>query len=75
MSVTLTENRELPIPMEVWARLDLHPGEEIEVRAEQGKLVAFKKSGQKPADFTALMARFDYVRAGQRFGRDEANER
>jgi AbrB family looped-hinge helix DNA binding protein len=75
MSVTLTANHELPIPAEVCARMGLHPGEEFEVRAEQDRLVAIRKAAVKTVDFRALMARLDYVRAGRRFSRDEANER
>jgi AbrB family looped-hinge helix DNA binding protein len=75
MSVTLTANRELPIPSEVWARMGLHPGEEFEVLVEQDRLVAIRKTTGKCEDFQAVMARLEYVRAGRRFGRDEANER
>ena len=75
MSVTLTANRELPIPAEVCARLGLHPGEEFEVLVEQDRLVAIRKAGRSREDFRALMARLGYVRAGRHFGRDEANER
>ena len=75
MSVTLTVNRELPIPSEVWSRMGLHPGEEFEVIVEQDRLVAIRKSSREGQDFHALMARLDYVRAGRQFGRDEANER
>jgi len=75
MSVTLTANRELPIPAEVCARMGLHPGEEFEVLAEQDRLIAIRKTAPKAGDFRALMARLDYVRAGRHFSRDEANER
>ena len=75
MSVTMTANHELPIPAEVCARLGLHPGEEFEVLAERDRLIAIRKTVHNREDFGALMARLDYVRAGRRFGRDEANER
>jgi antitoxin component of MazEF toxin-antitoxin module len=75
MSVTLTANHELPIPAELCAQLGLHPGEEFEVVAEQDRLVAIRRSAPQREDFHALMARLDYVRAGRRFGREEANER
>jgi antitoxin component of MazEF toxin-antitoxin module len=75
MSVALTANRELPIPAEVCARLGLHPVEEFEVLVEQDRLVAIRKMTRRHEDFKSLMARLDYVRAGRRFGRDEANER
>lgn len=75
MSVTLTANHELPIPAEVCARLGLHPGEEFEVIAERDRLVAIRKAAHADVDLGALMTRLDYVRAGRRFGRDEANER
>ena len=75
MSVVMTANHELPIPPEVWSRLRLRPGEEFEVVAEQDRLVAFRKAAPRLEDFRALMARLDYVIAGRRFGRDEANER
>jgi AbrB family looped-hinge helix DNA binding protein len=75
MSVTLTVNRELPIPSEVCAQLGLRPGEEFEVLVEQDRLVAIRKSTPRREDFRALMSRLGYVRAGRRFGRDEANER
>lgn len=75
MSVTITANNELPIPAEVCQRLGLHPGEEFEVLAEQDRLVAIRKGVHNREDFGVLMARLDYVRAGRRFGRDEANER
>lgn len=75
MSVTMTAKHELPIPAELCARLGLHPGEEFEVLAEQDRLVAIRKTASIREDFRALMARLDYVCAGRRFGRDEANER
>jgi antitoxin component of MazEF toxin-antitoxin module len=75
MSVALTANRELPIPSEVWMRMGLHPGEEFDVLVEQDRLVAIRKITARREDFQALMARLEYVRAGRRFGRDEANER
>jgi antitoxin component of MazEF toxin-antitoxin module len=75
MSVTLTTNHELPIPAELCAQLGLHPGEEFEVLAERDRLVAIRKNAPQREDFRALKARLDYVRAGRRFGRDEANER
>jgi antitoxin component of MazEF toxin-antitoxin module len=75
MSVALTVNRELPIPSEVWVRMGLHPGEEFEVLIEQDRLVAIRKSAGRREDFRELMTRLDYVRAGRRFTRDEANER
>jgi AbrB family looped-hinge helix DNA binding protein len=75
MSVTLTANRELPIPAEVWERLGLRPGEEFEVLTEQDRLVAIRKTSPQTSDFRGLMERLNYVRAGQRFTRDEANER
>ena len=75
MSVILTANNELPIPAELCAQLGLRPGEEFEVLATQDRLVAIRKSAAQREDFHTLMARLDYVRAGQRFGRDEANER
>ena len=75
MSVTLTANHELPIPAEVCARMGLHPGEQFEVLAGQDRLVAIRKAAPKAGDFRVLMARLDYVRAGRRFSRDEANER
>lgn len=71
----MTMNHELPIPVEVCERLGLHPGEEFEVLAEQDRLVVIRKSARPHEDFGALMARLDYVQAGRRFGRDEANER
>ena len=64
MSVTLTANRELPIPAEVCARLGLHPGEEFEVLAEQDRLIAIRKTAPKLAVSGALMAQLNYVRAG-----------
>jgi bifunctional DNA-binding transcriptional regulator/antitoxin component of YhaV-PrlF toxin-antitoxin module len=75
MSVRMTANHELPIPAELCARLGLHPGEEFEVIAERDRLVAIPKPAHAGVDCGALMARLDYVRAGRRFGRDEANER
>jgi bifunctional DNA-binding transcriptional regulator/antitoxin component of YhaV-PrlF toxin-antitoxin module len=75
MSVTMTAKHELPIPEELCERLGLRPGEEFEVLAEQDRLVAVRKSTLRRGDYRALMARLDYVRAGRRFGRDEANER
>ena len=75
MSVTLTANRELPIPSDVWAHMRLHPGEEFDVLVEQDRLIAIRKKTSKREDFKALMARLEYVQAGRRFGRDEANER
>ena len=44
MSVTMTANYELPIPVEVCARLGLHPGEEFEVVAEGDRLMVMRKS-------------------------------
>jgi hypothetical protein len=75
MSVILTSNHELPIPADVCARLDLRPGEEFEVLAEQDRLVAIRKAAKPVVDFRELMAKLEYVRAGRRFSRDEANER
>ncbi len=75
MSVTLTANRELPIPEEVCSQLGLRAGDEFEVLTAADRLIAIRKGAAKPGDFRALMERLAYVRAGRRFSRDEANER
>ena len=75
MTVTLTARKELPLPEDICTRLNLQPGALVEVRAEQGRLVAFKKEGVERANYRELMDRLGYVRAGRRFTRDEANER
>jgi antitoxin component of MazEF toxin-antitoxin module len=75
VTVTLTARKELPLPEDICTRLDLQPGAQVEVRAEQGRLVAFKKEGVERGDHRELMARLGYVRAGRKFTRDEANER
>jgi antitoxin component of MazEF toxin-antitoxin module len=75
MSVILTANRELPIPLEVCVQLGLHAGEELEILVEQDRLVAVRKPVAPREDFRSLMERLSYVQAGRRFSRDEANER
>jgi AbrB family looped-hinge helix DNA binding protein len=75
MSVTITANHELPIPAELWVQMGLQPGDEFEVLAERDRLVAIRKTPPTPESYHDLMARLDYVQAGRRFGRDEANER
>lgn len=75
MPVTLTANRELPIPVEVCAQLGLQVGEEFDLLVERDRLVAVRKNVPPREEFRSLMARLGYVEAGRRFDRDEANER
>jgi antitoxin PrlF len=50
MKVIVSEKGQVTVPKPLRDRLDIRPGDQLDFREENGRLVASKSSGQDPVD-------------------------